>query len=41
MMKRRYQARMALALCTQTTPLNQFTPGDQVWLEAKHLKLPY
>ena len=35
------QARTALALCAQATPPDQFTPGDQVWLEAKHLKLPY
>ena len=41
MMKRREQARTALAQCAQGTPLDQFTPGDQVWLEARHLKLPY
>ena len=41
MMKRREQAWTALAQCAQGTPLDQFTPGDQVWLEAKHLKLPY
>ena len=39
--EQRRQARAALALCTQTTPLDQFAPGDQVWLEVKHLKLPY
>jgi hypothetical protein len=39
--ERREQARTALALCAQATPPDQFTPGDQVWLEAKHLKLPY
>ena len=41
MTKRREQARTALAQCTQGMPLDQFTPGDQVWLKAKHLKLPY
>ena len=41
MTKQREQARTALAQCAQGTPLDQFTPGDQVWLEAKHLKLPY
>ena len=41
MTKQREQARTALALCAWTTPLDQFTPGDQVWLKAKHLKLPY
>ena len=41
MMKRREQAQTTLAQCTQVMPPNQFTPSDQVWLEAKHLKLPY
>ena len=41
MTRRREQARTALAQYAQGTPLDQFTPSDQVWLEAKHLKLPY
>ena len=41
MMKQREQAWTALAQCTQGMPLNQFTPGDQVWLKAKHLRLPH
>ena len=41
MTKRREQAHTALAQCAQGMPLDQFTPGDQVWLEAKHLRLPY
>ena len=41
MTKRREQARTALAQCAQRAPLDQFTPSDQVWLEARHLKLPY
>ena len=41
MTKRREQARTALAQCAQRTPLDQFTSSDQVWLEARHLKLPY
>ena len=41
MTKCREQARTALAQCAHTTPCPQFTSGDQVWLDAKHLKLPY
>ena len=41
MTKRREQAQTSLAQCAQGTPLDQFTPSDQVWLKVKHLKLPY
>ena len=41
MTKQREQAWTTPAQCAQVTPLNQFTSGDQVWLEVKHLKLPY
>jgi hypothetical protein len=39
--KRREQARAALAKTAQGTPIEQFKTGDQVWLKAKHLALPY
>jgi hypothetical protein len=39
MTKQRGQAQTTLAQCAQVTPPNQFTTGNQVWLEAKHLKL--
>ena len=41
MTRQREQAWTTLAQCAQGMPLDQFTPGDQVWLEVKHLKLPY
>jgi hypothetical protein len=41
MARRREQARAALAKTAQGTPTMQFQTGDQVWLEAKHLALPY
>jgi hypothetical protein len=30
-----------LAKTAQETPIEQYKTGDQVWLEAKHLALPY
>jgi hypothetical protein len=41
MVKRREQAQAVLAKTTQGMPIEQFRTGDQVWLKAKHLALPY
>jgi hypothetical protein len=41
MTRRREQAQAALAKTAQGMPTTQFQTGDQVWLEAKHLALPY
>jgi hypothetical protein len=37
----RAQAREALNRTAQSTPEAQYKLGDEVWLEAKHLALPY
>ena len=39
--ERQEQAKVALNKLANTTPPDQFTIGDRVWLEAKNLKLSY
>jgi hypothetical protein len=39
--EQRAQAIEAINRITHQTPPPQFQEGDQVWLEAKHLQLPY
>jgi hypothetical protein len=41
MAKQREQAQAALAKTAQGAPIEQFQTGDQVWLKARHLALPY
>ena len=40
-MEKRKQAKEALNKAAQTTPPDSYQIGDKVWLEAKHLALPY